>query len=238
MSEGRVLGAGVLGALLAIGLVWSGGHLEDAARTWKQADRRVTVKGLAERQVPADMALWPLHYSVTANRLERLQAELAEDEQRIRAFLDERGFDAEHVSVTPPSVRDLQAEQSGGQAPPEERYRAEATVLVRTPRVAEVKAALPETGVLVREGVLLSPNYQYRTEFLFTGLEGIKPDMIAAATADARRAAEQFAEDSGSQVGAIQRASQGYFSIEDLDSYTPDVKRVRVVTTIDYALEE
>lgn len=238
MAEGRVLGAGVLGGLLAIGLAWSGSHLEEAAWTWKQADRRVTVKGLAERQVPADMALWPLHYSVTADGLERLQAELAAGEDRIRTFLQAQGFAAASISVTPPSVRDLQAEQNGRQAPPEERYRAEATVLLRTPRVAEVKAAMPETGALVRGGVLLSPNYQYRTEFLFTGLEAIKPDMIAAATADARRAAEQFAEDSGSQVGAIQRASQGYFSIEDLDSYTPDIKRVRVVTTIDYALEE
>lgn len=237
MAEGRAFGALILGGLLATGLVWSGGHLEEAARVWKQADRSVTVKGLAEREVPADMALWPLHYSVSANRLETLHGALAEDEARIRDFLAAHGFAAEHVSVTPPNVRDLHAEQ-GPASRPEERYRAEATVLVRTPRVAEVKAALPATGALVRDGVLLSPNYQYRTEFLFTDLEAIKPEMIAAATADARRAAEQFAADSGSQVGAIQRARQGYFSIEDLDSYTPDIKRIRVVTTIDYALEE
>ena len=85
--------------------------------------------------------------------------------------------------------------------------------------------------------MLLSPSYEYRTEFLFTGLDAIKPDMIAEATADARNAAQQFAEDSGSGVGGIRQATQGYFSIEDLDSYTPHIKRIRVVTTVDYALE-
>ena len=90
----------------------------------------------------------------------------------------------------------------------------------------------------MRQGVLLSPSYEYQTEFLFTGLDAIKPEMIAEATADARNAAQQFAEDSGSQVGQIRQATQGYFSIEDLDSYTPNIKRVRVVTTIDYALKD
>lgn len=85
---------------------------------------------------------------------------------------------------------------------------------------------------------MLSPSYEYRTEFLFTGLDAIKPEMIATATADARNAAQQFAEDSGSQVGQIRQATQGYFSIDDLDSYTPHIKRVRVVTTVDYALKD
>ncbi|MCP1328305.1 SIMPL domain-containing protein, partial [Halomonas sp. 707D4] len=120
---------------------------------------------------------------------------------------------------------------------PDERFRAEATLLLRTDRVADVIQAVPEATALVRQGVLLSPTYEYRTEFLFTGLDAIKPEMIREATADARSAAQQFAEDSGSAVGGIKSATQGYFSIEDLDSYTPQTKRVRVVTTIDYALE-
>ena len=111
-------------------------------------------------------------------------------------------------------------------------------MLVRTEAIDAVKQAMPRVGELISQGVVLSPNYNYRTEFLFTELEDIKPEMIAAATADARKAAKQFAQDSGSRVGAIRSASQGYFSISDLDSYTPDIKRVRVVTTIDYALED
>ncbi len=234
---GNMRSALILGGFLAVGMVWGGSYIKQAAEVWQQAGRSVTVKGLAEREVKADMALWPLHYTVSADDLSGLQAALAEDEQSIRDFLGERGFPAEHISAAPPQVVDQYANLYGNQRP-DERYRGEATVLLRTPQVDDVKAAMPHTGELVRAGVLLSPNYDYRTEFLFTGLEAIKPAMIADATADARRAAQQFAEDSGSEVGRITQASQGYFSIEDLDSYTPDIKRVRVVTTIDYALRE
>ena len=236
MKLNGVLQGLALGALVALGLVWGGSYVKDAAHVWREANRTVTVKGLAEREVQANVALWPLHYSVTADELSALQAELADDERTIRAFLDDHGFDAANISVTPPQVQDRYSSNYGNSRP-DERYSGEATVLLRTSRVAEVKAAMPRASELVREGVLLSPNYEYRTEFLFTDLERIKPDMIAEATADARRAAQQFAEDSGSRVGPIKQASQGYFSIEDLDSYTPDVKKVRVVTTIDYALE-
>ncbi|MBZ9557467.1 MULTISPECIES: SIMPL domain-containing protein [Modicisalibacter] len=232
---GSLRGALVLGGLLAVGLVWGGSYIEGAAEVWQQAGRSVTVKGLAEREVKADLALWPLHYTVNANDLADLQSAMARDEKTIRDFLAGQGFDPASVSVAPPQVVDQYANLYGNQRP-DERYRGEATVLLRTPRVDAVKTAMPLTGELVKAGVLLSPNFDYRTEFLFTGLEAIKPDMIAAATADARRAAQQFAEDSGSRVGPIQRATQGYFSIEDLDSYTPDVKKVRVVTTIDYQL--
>ncbi|MFD2190702.1 SIMPL domain-containing protein [Pistricoccus aurantiacus] len=237
MAVDRTLQGLVLGGLVAIGLVWGGSYIKDAAQVWRDANRSVTVKGLAEREVAANVALWPLHYSVAGNELSGLQAELAQDEATIREFLEAQGFDASNISVTPPQVQDRYANNYGN-SQPEERYSGEATVLLRTPKVSAVKAALPKTSQLVREGVLLSPNYEYRTEFLFTDLERIKPEMIAEATADARRAAQQFAEDSGSRVGAIKRASQGYFSIEDLDSYTPDIKKIRVVTTIDYALED
>ena len=231
----NIISSAVLGGLLAVGMVWSGSYLKQAAQVWESSSRVVTVKGLAEREVKADLALWPLHFSVNANQLTGLHEALANDERKIRAFLTAQGFPADQVSVTSPQVTDLYANSYNAQRP-DERYRAEATVLVRSPKVDLVKQSASLTGELVREGILLSADYAYRTEFLFTGLEAIKPDMIAAATADARRAAQQFAEDSGSTVGRIKHASQGYFSISDLDSYTPDIKKVRVVTTIDYTL--
>ncbi|MBE2169262.1 MULTISPECIES: SIMPL domain-containing protein [unclassified Cobetia] len=231
----NIISSAVLGGLLAVGMVWSGSYLKQAAQVWESSSRVVAVKGLAEREVKADLALWPLHFSVNANQLTGLHEALANDERKIRAFLTARGFPADQVSVTSPQVTDLYANSYNAQRP-DERYRAEATVLVRSPKVDLVKQSTSLTGELVREGILLSADYAYRTEFLFTGLEAIKPDMIAAATADARRAAQQFAEDSGSTVGHIKHASQGYFSISDLDSYTPDIKKVRVVTTIDYTL--
>lgn len=233
-----VLGSAVLlGGLLALGLVWSGSYIKGAAEVWQQSSRSVTVRGLAEREVSADLVLWPFNYSVSANSLSDLEQQLSSDEQAIRDFLQAHGFAPEHISSTPPRITDQYSNLYGGQRP-DERYRAEATLLLRSPDVEGVIEAIPSATSLVREGVLLSPSYEYRTEFLFTGLDAIKPDMIAAATADARNAAQQFAEDSGSQVGQIRQATQGYFSIEDLDSYTPQTKRVRVVTTVDYSLQD
>jgi len=226
-----------LGAFLAVGLIWGGSYIKGAAEVWQQASRSVTVRGLAERDVAADLALWPFNYSVGANSLGQLQQALDGSEKTIRAFLQERGFDPGHITVAPPRITDQYIHTYGNQRP-DERYRAEATILLRTPDVDAVKRAMPQVSELVRQGVLLSPSYEYRTEFLFTGLEAIKPAMIAAATADARNAAQQFAQDAGSRVGRIRSATQGYFSINDLDSYTPEVKRVRVVTTIDYVLED
>ncbi|MBS7457514.1 SIMPL domain-containing protein [Coralloluteibacterium stylophorae] len=237
MTMGTRIAMVLAALLLAVGLAWGGSYVGRAAEIWRDAGRSVAVKGLAEREVAADRSLWPLHYTVTADDLVALQAALARDEAAIRAFLEGRGFAAGDIAATSPQVTDRFANLYGEQRP-DERYAAEATVLVRTARVDAVKQAMPHTGELVRAGVVLSTNYEYRTEFLFTALEAIKPEMIAEATADARRAAEQFAEDSGSRLGTIRNASQGYFSIEDLDSYTPDRKRVRVVTTIDYALED
>lgn len=238
MRNTTLLGSAVLlGGLLALGLVWSGSYIKSAAEVWQQSSRSVTVRGLAEREVAADLVLWPFNYSVSANSLSDLEQQLSNDEQLIRDFLEAQGFAAEHVSSTPPRITDQFSNQYGGQRP-EERYRAEATLLLRSPDVEGVIEAVPSATSLVREGVLLSPSYEYRTEFLFTDLEAIKPEMIAAATADARNAAQQFAKDSGSQVGQIRQATQGYFSIEDLDSYTPQTKRVRVVTTVDYYLQD
>lgn len=119
-----------------------------------------------------------------------------------------------------------------------DRYVAEQTVTLRSPRVAAVKEALQRSGELIREGVALMRSYEYNTTFLYTSLDEIKPQMIAEATKDARKAAEQFARDSGSSVGAIRNAQQGYFDIQDRDAFSPEIKKVRVVTTIQYFLAE
>lgn len=226
--------AGVLGVLLAIGLFLGGMQFREAVSVWKQADRVVSVKGLAERNVKVDLVLWPLSYAVGADTLESLHTQLGATEAKIRAFLVRNGFSEDEISTTSPQVTDQWASYYGER--PTDRYRGEAVVLLRTGQVDLVNATMPKTDELVKEDVLLSRSYEHRPQFIFTGLNDIKPEMIAEATQDARRAAMQFAEDSGSRIGKIRSAQQGYFTIEDLDSYTPDVKRVRVVTTIEYLL--
>ena len=236
--QNNVLSSALLGLFIAVGLVLGGRYINSAAVTWQAANRSVTVKGLAERQVPANLALWPLHFSVSGDSLNVVQQQIDTQASTISGFLRNAGFKKSEITLSSPQVTDEYANRPADQRASIAHYSAEATVLVRTPNIKGVKQAMTRLGNLISQGVLLSPNYNYRTEFLYTDLDQIKPKMIAAATADARAAAKQFAEDSGSEVGQIRSASQGYFSIEDLDSYTPEIKKIRVVTTIDYALDD
>jgi hypothetical protein len=135
-------------------------------------------------------------------------------------------------------VQDRQAQGVTGDGGRLERYTAEVTVTVRSDRIDAVKAAIARSGELVKQGVAVIRSYEYSTQYLYTKLDEIKPAMIAEATQDARRAAEQFAKDSGSGVGAIRSAQQGLFTIEDRDQFSPEFKKVRVVTTVQYGLAD
>lgn len=225
----------VLGVLLALGMLLGGMQLKRAVVAWKEADRYVNVKGLAERDVKADLVLWPISFSVSAPTLDELHDALHRSETKIRAFLVRHGSTEDEMSIVPPTVSD-RWEHLFGDNRPDDRYSAEGVVLLRTGRVDEVKETMPKIDELVKEDVLLGRSWEHRPQFIFTRLNDIKPEMIAEATQEARKAAQQFAEDSGSRVGKIRTAQQGYFTIDDLDSYTPDIKRVRVVTTIEYTL--
>lgn len=227
--------AGILGLTLAIGIAGAGMLIGHALSVMRTADRHVTVRGLSERDVAADLALWPIVFNATGDDLTAVQAELDRDEATVRAFLTEQGFSTDDVSVSIPRVNDLQA--YGNRQAGTDRYMAETTVTLRSADVERVRTAMQEAGVLVRRGVAMLRSYEYNPQFLFTQLEAIKPEMIAEATRDARRAAEQFAEDSGSRVGAIRSAQQGYFSVEDRDAFSPEFKKIRVVTTVEYFLE-
>ena len=229
---------GFLAALvLAVGLA-SGGYLIGrglfAARA---SDRYVTVKGLAEREVAANLAMWPIVYNATGNDLAGVQASLDASAKKIVAFLNARGFPAAEYSISSPRVTDREAQEGRRADRPIDRYVAEQTVTLRSPKVAAVKAAIQRSGDLIREDVALVRSYEYNTTFLYTALDEIKPAMIAEATKDARKAAEQFARDSNSRVGGIRNAQQGYFDIQDRDAFSPEFKKVRVVTTVQYFLE-
>lgn len=232
------LGAAVaLGSTLALGIVVAGALLALALFRARAGDRYVTVKGLAEREVAADVALWPLVFTVTANDLESLQQEVDADMAVIGGFLRGEGFTADEWTQSVPRITDFAAQGYGGNAPPQ-RYQAENVVALRTAKIDRLRQAMARSGELVKRGVALIRSYEYNTQYVYTQLESVKPEMIAAATRDARGAAEQFAEDSGSRVGAIRKAQQGYFSVEDRDAFSPEVKRIRVVTTVEYFLED
>ena len=233
------LAALVLGVALVIGMVGGGYMIGRGLFAARAADRYVTVKGLAEREVKANLAMWPIVFNATGNDLASVQASLDASAKKIAAFLQARGFPATDYTVSSPRVTDREAQEGRARADrPIDRYVAEQTVTLRSPRVEAVKGAIQRSGELIREGVALVRSYEYNTTFLYTALDEIKPAMIAEATRDARKAAEQFARDSNSRVGGIRNAQQGYFDIQDRDAFSPEFKKVRVVTTVQYFLAE
>jgi hypothetical protein len=227
MVGGFFIGAGIVVAAIL---------LTHAFIANKAGERFINVKGLAEREVDADLAMWPVTFTETDNSLAALQISIDAKRQIVTKFLQEKGFQAGEISQTAPKIRDNQAESYSPKNDNKFRYIAQTTVLLRSNKVGLVKGALEKAGVLVGQGIVLANDWQSRTEFLFTALNVIKPMMIEEATKNARDAAEKFAKDSGSKIGKIRSATQGLFTITDRDSNSPDKKNVRVVTTVEYFL--
>lgn len=229
--------------LLAAGFAAAGWFVGRGFLEARAGDRFVTVKGLAEREVQADLALWPMRFVATSNSLAEAQQKVVADAGKIIAFLGAQGLPPETVSVQSLEVNDLlaQAYRSG---PIESRFIVSQTLLVRTTDPLKVERASQNIGALVAAGVVLSNEGQSGPVYLFTKLNDIKPAMIAEATKSAREGAEQFAADSGSRIEGIRRATQGLFQIlprDDTPGMTQEkqvAKTVRVVSTIDYALAD
>jgi uncharacterized protein len=234
MNERMQLPAAVA---LAIGIALAGWWVADGLRDLRVGDRYVTVKGLAEREVPADLIIWPLGFTEAGNDLPQLYDVLAGKARVLKAFLVTAGVAESDIAVATPVVQDLQAQQYGENRSPF-RYRADLTLTVRSRDLKSVRAAMDRIGEVVKQGIALKQqDWEQRTTYLFTGLNDIKPQLIAEATQNARRAAEQFAQDSQSEVGQIRTASQGQITINDREG-SPEIKLVRVVSTVEYALKD
>jgi hypothetical protein len=226
----------VLGALVAFGLALGGYFVGDGFYQARALERIVEVKGLAEREVPADTAIWPLQIVVVGNDLEPLLGQLEEQGEQVRAFLTLRGFAEDELSVGPPSITDRHA-QGYGEQNVRFRYSVSQVVTVFTAKIEPVRAAGDELLELGKAGIVLNQDqYQFQTQYLFNGLNEIKPAMIEEATRNGREVAEKFAADSDSRLGKIRSARQGQFSISDRDSNNPHIKNVRVVSTLEYYL--
>jgi hypothetical protein len=243
MSLGETRGA----LLLALGLAVAGGLIGHGLSQVRRAERYVTVKGIAEREVRADVAIWPLRVVVGDHNLSRGQAQLEAGMAQIRQFLQRQGIDASSAQVQAFSVTDALANPYSASNSQASRYVFNQTLVVRANEPDKVMAATARIGELAAAGVVLSSGNEYGNggpAFLFTGLNQLKPEMIAEATARAREAAEKFAHDAGSRVGGIRRANQGMFEILPRDSApgiteeSQVIKTVRVVTTVEYLLED
>lgn len=223
--------------LIALGLVCLGWFIYAGINNMAYRDRQVTVRGLAEREVMANKVTWPLVVTTLGNDLGELYNRVNANNDKVLKFLKDNGISDEEISVNEPQVFDKDAQTySSGNMP--YRYRVTEVITVTSPQVEKINALMKRQAELLKQGVALANDYQYQTLYEYTGLNDIKPEMIAKATAAAREAANKFAEDSGSNLGKIKTATQGQFSIDDRDSYTPYIKNVRVVTSITYYLED
>lgn len=223
------------GQYIMIGLIILGLMLPVAVNRYKSFDNIVSVKGLCEREVKADRAIWPMVYKVAGNDLQQVYNQIEEQTSTIRSFLLSGGMDDDEITVAPPKVNDKYAQDYGGNDR-QFRYIATCTITVCTGKVDNALQLMSNQSSLIRKGIALTSEWDSQTRFLFEGLNDIKPSMIEEATHNAREVAQKFADDSGCRLGRIKDAAQGTFSIEDRDSSTPSIKKVRVVTYVSYYL--
>lgn len=233
-----------LTAALILGLgIALGGYLGGQGLVKSRlGDRSVSVKGLSEREVKADLALWGLRFVVTGNDLAETQAEVKRNAEAVNNFLKSHGFSEDEIELQAPQVTDRLAQMySSGQF--DTRFIIAQQLVLRSTDVDKVAAANRDSSALVEQGVVLSNEYgPVRPSYLFTKIADVKPEMIEEATQRAREAAETFAADSGARLGGIRRAWQGQFSIQPRDEIpgaqeTEQVmKTVRVVSTVEYLL--
>lgn len=238
-NANRRSGDAALGLFILLGLGVLGFFISRGLTGMRELDRSVAVKGLSEREVPADVAIWPIRFTEAENDLGLLTAAIQRKNGLIVEFLRRNGFREEEITVAPPSLVDKRAQEWGGSGAPGFRYAGTSTVSVYTENVAAVLASREKLLELGKAGIAIAgQEYDARISFLFTKLNDLKPAMVEEATRNAREVAEKFAVDSDSRLGKIRRASQGLFTIEDRDPNTPHVKKVRVVSTVEYYLAD
>lgn len=217
--------------ILAVGMLALGLCIRSGFSSLSTKNRFVDVRGLAERTVKANQVTWPVQYTITGDDLPALYQQCTDKNKIVLDFLTSNGIPASEISVNPPNIDDISANAWNDKA--RFKYSLTSTMTVLTTQVDKVRELLNRQGELLNQGIAfanLSINYTY------TDLNKIKPEMIVEATKNAREAAEKFAADSGSKLGEIKSAEQGYFSIENRDQYTPHIKKVRVVTSVDFYL--
>jgi hypothetical protein len=238
MQSGDLKSSFALGGFIFLGLAVLGFFIDSGLIKFKEYERTVTVKGLSEREFPADIALWPIQFSVAGNDLPALYESIEKDGKVVVNFLKANGFEGDEINTSPPGIADKLA-QGYEKSKIEFRYSATRTITVYSKKIDAVRSTMNQLAELGKKGVVLTDDgYQNATEYLFTRLNEIKPGMVEEATIKAREVAQKFAKDSNSRLGKIKRARQGQFSIDDRDRNNPHIKKIRVVSTVEYYLSD
>jgi len=229
----------ILGIFIFLGLTSLGFLLGRSIIKVKNFERTVIVKGLAEKEVSANIALWPIKFSEANNNLSNLYNRLEKNKKIIVEFLKQNGFSEKEITISQPSITDKLALEYGNTKDIKFRYVANQSITVYSTKINKVREISPKISELGKKGiVIISNNYENRIQYFFTKLNDIKPEMIKEATQKAREVAIKFADDSKSKLGKIKSAKQGQFSIRNRDNNTGYRKKIRVVTTIEYYLSD
>ena len=226
------------GLFIMIGLIVLGMMMPRAVDRFRSFDRTVNVKGLCEREVKADRVIWPVVYRVMANDVQTVYDQTDRNNAEIISFLKSGGINESEITVSVPEISDKYATEYGSNDRAF-RYIAKNVITVCTSDVDAVLALMARQSDLLKKGIVTGGSNQWENpvEFKYEGLNEIKPEMIEDATRNAREAAQKFAKDSDSRLGKIKTATQGTFTIENRDSNTPYIKKVRVVTSVTYYLK-
>ncbi len=222
--------------IIAIGLAICGCFIGMGVRSAKMLDRSVSVRGLSEIERKADKAIWPIVFQEMGDNMYTLSSTTEQKSKIIVEFLTKNGIDEQNIQVNSSKIEDTRSMAYGTY--PGYRYKFTQVVIVSTSNVDLVLSLMNRQNELLNQGIAVQQNWEFPTKFEFTDLDGVKPQMIEEATKNARITAEKFAQDSQSKLGKIKRASQGQVSITDRDEHTPQIKIIRVVTSVEYMLED
>ncbi len=235
MKENQMLVAAIV---LALGMCCMGGLIKSGIEHFKTFDHKVTVKGLSEREVPANKVTWPLIYKELGNDPSAMYELIEQKNQKVVAFLKQAGLSDKEINVNPPTISDRQADNYGNEIM-NYRYKAACVITVTSTNVEKVRQLMSRQSELMKQGIaLVSEEYgDNSVRYEYTSLTDIKPEMVQEAMKNARQTAEQFARDANARLNGVITAQQGQFSIEDRDANTPYIKKVRVVNTVEYSIK-
>lgn len=235
----KVCGAAILALGLVLGGFFPGYYYYQA----KVDTNSVVVKGLAEMDVKADLAIWNIKFVVTGNNVIKVQQDMEKQKAIVNEFLIKNNIKEEEINIGRLETNDLMANPYRGNNDNGIRFILTQNIMVKSKDVDNIARVLNMSGDLVAQGIIFNQDYGYPVSYLFTGLNDIKPQMLAEATKNAKEAAAEFAKNSGSKVGKIRHANQGVFSIlpREQSAYASEMqeieKKVRVVSTVEYWLE-
>lgn len=225
-------------AIIAVGIIVLGLCIKGGFDNFTNKDRKVTVKGLAEKEVKADKVTWPIVSKELGNDLPELYMRIGQKQRTIKNFLLANGIKESEISINAPKVIDLSAEQYSDNNRPY-RYNVTLVITVTSNKVDQVRSIIARQGELLKQGVaIVAGDYDNTISYEYVSFRKMKPKMMEEAIANAEKTAQQFATNSHSTLNKIVNADQGQFSIDDRDNNTPYIKKVRVVTTVTYSLKD